>query len=253
MPNCNSCIDAESQTAFQLNVIAGSGYECEISCNADETYCPSTGECVKCEASYCKNNCDHCWDYPMQETISGAPYGSTQCKAASEESCRNEGKDYCEIDKTCKDRYHEKDGTGNTCLSCGANGTMWWSPGHIGKCTNRAAAITQCNGMNYLRLPEGKAQCVPNCANHHYCADISDTTTCQNLVNPATGTDAICDIAQATAAETHVVTTVNAGVNSTAAGIVVSSSGSGMGYGSGSGILLGYGSGTGSFRQWHWF
>jgi hypothetical protein len=25
MPNCNSCIDAESQTAFKLNVIAGSG------------------------------------------------------------------------------------------------------------------------------------------------------------------------------------------------------------------------------------
>merc|ERR1711871_1004570 len=126
--------------------------------------------------------------------------------------------DFCEYDQSCKSRYHEKSGDGNSCLSCG-NGKLW-SPGVAGTCTDKSEVIAQCENqnLNYMRLPGGYAECVSICSSYEYCSD-EDGKDCKSLEQNET--NAICVVEKAMAGKTQVVVMVDSHIDSTVAGMVI--------------------------------
>jgi hypothetical protein len=213
--SCDECRESDKQYDIARN--EGTGFQCESNCGANASYCPSTSTCVECTTDSCMSNCDHCHGMPMQ-IFQNEPAGSSKCEIASEELCKEKGMDFCEYDKSCKNRYHEKSGDGNSCLSCG-NGKSW-SPGNAGTCTEKSEVIAQCESqqLNYMRLPGGYAQCVSICSSYEYCSG-EDGKNCKSLEQNTTA--AICNVERAMEGQTHVVVMIDSKVNSTMAGRVV--------------------------------
>jgi hypothetical protein len=213
--SCDECHDSDEHYNIARN--EGQGFECESNCGTNASFCPSTSSCVACTTDSCMSNCDHCHGMPIQ-MFQNEPAGSSKCEIASEELCKEKGMDFCEYDKSCKNRYHEKSGDGDSCLSCG-NGKKW-SRGDAGTCTKKSEVIAQCESqqLNYMRLPGGYAKCVSICSSYEYCSG-EDGKDCKSLEQNATA--AICNVEKAIAGQTQVVAMIDSEANSSMAGMAV--------------------------------
>eukprot|EP00945_MAST-04E_sp_MAST-4E-sp1_P001096 g1096.t1 len=152
-----SCSDCKLATGeeFTFKEATGGGYECtKRDCEEWESFCPMTMKCVGCNGDDCKSNCDFCPGSPIETWVSEPAYASV-CLVPNEERCKDQWMDYCEADKTCKNRW----GDSNTCRDC--QGESNWSPSSPGKCAKREEVVATCSdqGQYYFN-----GACKPDCS-----------------------------------------------------------------------------------------
>lgn len=175
--NCSDCKYTTGEEFTFEEAVTGGGYECtKRDCESWESFCPSTMTCMGCNGDDCLSNCDLCPGSPIEKWVKEPAYASV-CAEPSESLCADQWMDYCEADKTCKDRW----GDSNTCMNC--QGDSNWSPSSPGKCSKREEVVATCSGKSQYYF---KGACYPDCAE----------VVWEGMPLAANASEAMCSVAQ---------------------------------------------------------